>query len=66
MGLSADDLLSDPSVFASDAASLTRGPAQSEAPPQASTAPGFSAQLRAAAQRLHPGWLARNESQQEP
>ncbi|MDT4792985.1 VCBS repeat protein [compost metagenome] len=66
VGLSADGLLSDPSVFASDAASLTRGPAQSEAPPQASTAPGFSAQLRAAAQRLHPGWLARNESQQEP
>ncbi|MNM62490.1 hypothetical protein D3C81_738210 [compost metagenome] len=64
INLSADGLLASPSVFASDAESLTRGPAQAEAP--ARTAPGFSAQLQAAAQRLHPGWLAHHDSTEEP
>ncbi|MBO3273853.1 VCBS domain-containing protein [Pseudomonas schmalbachii] len=64
INLSADGLLASPSVFASDAESLTRGPAQAEAPVR--TAPGFSAQLQAAAQRLHPGWLARHDSSEEP
>ncbi|MNP52624.1 hypothetical protein D3C76_1470310 [compost metagenome] len=57
VGLSADGLLSDPSLFAIDPAELTRGPAQVEKPEKAQEprpARGFSAQVRNAAQRLHP------------
>jgi VCBS repeat-containing protein len=57
VGLSADGLLSDPSLFAIDAAELTHGPAQVEKPEKAQEqrpARGFSAQVRHAAQRLHP------------
>jgi VCBS repeat-containing protein len=54
VGLTADGLLSDPSLFAIDAAELTRGPAQPEPNPVPRPARGFSAQLRNAAQRLHP------------
>ncbi|MVV48669.1 DUF4347 domain-containing protein [Pseudomonas sp. PB120] len=52
--LSADGLLSDPSLFTLDAAHLTQGPAQTEARSEPRPARGFSAQLRNAAQRLHP------------
>jgi VCBS repeat-containing protein len=58
IGLSADGLLSDPSLFAIDPAELTRGPAQTEQhqEPRQEQRParGFSAQLRNAAQRLRP------------
>jgi VCBS repeat-containing protein len=57
VGLSADGLLSDPSLFAIDAAELTHGQAQVEKPEKAQEqrpARGFSAQVRHAAQRLHP------------
>jgi VCBS repeat-containing protein len=54
--LTADGLLSDPSLFATGAADLTHGPAQTEAHHEQRPAPrGFSAQLRNAAQRLHTG-----------
>lgn len=52
--LSADGLLSDPSLFTIDSAHLTRGPAQTEKPAEPRQAKGFSAQLRTAASRLHP------------
>ncbi|MDN7144211.1 VCBS domain-containing protein [Pseudomonas sp. JQ170] len=52
--LSADGLLSDPSVFTLDPAHLTQGPAQSEPPAEPRNARGFTAQLHAAAQRLYP------------
>ncbi|MEJ5061413.1 MULTISPECIES: VCBS domain-containing protein [unclassified Pseudomonas] len=55
IGLSADGLLSDPSLFAIDPAELTRGPAQTEPHQEQRQARGFSAQLRNAAQRLRPG-----------
>jgi VCBS repeat-containing protein len=54
--LTADGLLSDPSLFATGAADLTHGPAQQEANKEQRPAPrGFSAQLRNAAQRLQTG-----------
>ncbi|WP_212625520.1 VCBS domain-containing protein [Pseudomonas sp. PP3] len=54
--LTADGLLSDPSLFATDAADMIRGPAQTQASPEQRPAPrGFSAQLRNAAERLRPG-----------
>ncbi|WP_413694598.1 VCBS domain-containing protein [Pseudomonas sp. JUb96] len=52
--LSADGLLSDPSVFTLDPAHLTQGPAQSAPPAEPRNARGFTAQLHAAAQRLYP------------
>ncbi|MCY1426405.1 Bacterial cadherin-like domain protein [compost metagenome] len=52
--LSADGLLSDPSVFTLDPAHLTQGPAQSDPPAEPRNARGFTAQLHAAAQRLYP------------
>jgi VCBS repeat-containing protein len=52
--LSADGLLSDPSLFTIDSAHLTQGPAQLERPAEPRQAKGFSAQLRNAANRLHP------------
>jgi VCBS repeat-containing protein len=60
--LSADGLLSDPSLFTLDPAHLTRGQAQTEAPREQRPARGFSAQLRNAAQRLHPTNTANTES----
>jgi VCBS repeat-containing protein len=58
IGLSADGLLSDPSLFAIDPTELIRGPAQTEQhqEPRQEQRParGFSAQLRNAAQRLRP------------
>lgn len=56
--LSADGLLSDPSVFTTNPEHMTQGPAQSEPAREARTARGFTAQLHAAAQRLYP--LGRN------
>lgn len=53
-GLSADGLLSDPSLFTIDSAHLTQGPAQVEKPAEPRPARGFSAQLRNAANRLYP------------
>ncbi|MGE8066481.1 VCBS domain-containing protein [Pseudomonas sp. NPDC089569] len=53
IGLSADDLLSDPSVFTVDPAHLTKGPAQVEHPKETRTPRGFTAQLHAAAHRLY-------------
>ncbi|MNF62361.1 hypothetical protein D3C84_440410 [compost metagenome] len=52
--LSADGLLSDPSLFTTDPAHMTLGPAQPEPAREARTARGFTAQLHAAAQRLYP------------
>lgn len=51
--LSADGLLSDPSLFTIDSAHMTQGPAQVEKPAETRHARGFSAQLRNAANRLH-------------
>ncbi|MCY1302850.1 hypothetical protein D9M70_525320 [compost metagenome] len=50
--LSADGLLSDPSVFATNSDNLTQGDAQLPPPSDTRTAPGFRAQLREAAERL--------------
>ena len=52
INLSADGLLPDPSVFATDPAHLTKGDAQLPPPSEARVAPGFRAQLREAAERL--------------
>lgn len=52
--LSADGLLSDPSLFTIDSAHMTQGPAQAEKPAEPRQARGFSAQLRTAASRLYP------------
>ncbi|VVP66149.1 hypothetical protein PS918_00303 [Pseudomonas fluorescens] len=52
--LSADGLLSDPSLFTIDSAHMTQGPAQSEPPAEPRQGRGFSAQLRNAANRLYP------------
>ncbi|NUU39115.1 VCBS domain-containing protein [Pseudomonas sp. C2B4] len=52
--LSADGLLSDPSLFTIDSAHMTQGPAQTEKPAEPRQARGFSAQLRTAANRLYP------------
>ncbi|WP_442107531.1 VCBS domain-containing protein [Pseudomonas sp. NUPR-001] len=52
INLSADGLLPDPSVFATDAAHLTQGDTQLPAPSEARIASGFRAQLREAAERL--------------
>nr|WP_239482186.1 VCBS domain-containing protein [Pseudomonas insulae] len=55
--LSADGLLSDPSIFATSAEDMIKGQAQQaprEQPANAQTARGFGAQLQAAAQRLYP------------
>ncbi|NUT76972.1 DUF4347 domain-containing protein [Pseudomonas sp. C1C7] len=53
--LTADGLLSDPSLFATSAADMTHAPAQPEPNHEPRPAPrGFSAQLRNANQRLHP------------
>ncbi|RWU19039.1 adhesin [Pseudomonas alkylphenolica] len=52
INLSADGLLPDPSVFATDAEHMTQGDAQLPPPSEARTAPGFRAQLREAAERL--------------
>lgn len=60
IGLSADGLLADPSLFTPDAEDLAVG----EAPRDPQTAQGFRAQLQAAAQRLHaiaPAGLATGE-----
>ncbi|MNE42462.1 hypothetical protein D3C80_1365880 [compost metagenome] len=58
-GLSADGLLSDPSLFTLDAQDMTHNPAHVSAPPEQRAEPragrGFSAQLRSAAERLHKG-----------
>ncbi|WP_175653173.1 VCBS domain-containing protein [Pseudomonas sp. Marseille-P9899] len=53
-GLSADGLLSDPSLFATDITEMTRNPSHVE-PEQPRPARGFSAQLRNAAERKHKG-----------
>ncbi|WP_110972679.1 VCBS domain-containing protein [Pseudomonas huaxiensis] len=53
-GLSADGLLSDPSLFASDITEMTHNPSHVE-PEQPRPARGFSAQLRNAAERKHKG-----------
>jgi VCBS repeat-containing protein len=63
--LSADGLLSDPSLFTLDPAHLTHGPAQTEASHEPKPARGFSAQLRNAAQRLHPNSRGGESSQTE-
>ncbi len=52
IGLSADGLLPDPSVFAVTPDNLTQGDAQLPPPSDPRTAPGFRAQLREAAERL--------------
>ena len=52
INLSADGLLPDPSVFATDAAHLTQGDTQLPPPSEARIASGFRAQLREAAERL--------------
>ncbi|WP_280283067.1 VCBS domain-containing protein [Pseudomonas sp. BN415] len=52
IGLSADGLLPDPSVFAVTPDNLTQGDAQLPPPSDTRTAPGFRAQLREAAERL--------------
>lgn len=52
--LSADGLLSDPSLFTSDAAHLTVGGAQANVTHERGTARGFSAQLRQAVERMYP------------
>jgi VCBS repeat-containing protein len=54
VGLSADGLLPDPSLFVVDPAGMTHGPAQGENAQEPRPARGFSAQVRNAAQRLHP------------
>jgi hypothetical protein len=54
VGLSADGLLPDPSLFAVDAGGMTHGQAQGEKAQESRPARGFSAQVRHAAQRLHP------------
>ncbi|WP_419710434.1 VCBS domain-containing protein [Pseudomonas sp. NFX224] len=55
-GLTADGLLSDPSLFATGAADMIHGPAQTQASHEQRPAPrGFSAQLRNAAERLRSG-----------
>ncbi|MFY0731792.1 VCBS domain-containing protein [Pseudomonas sp. NFX15] len=54
ISLSADGLLPDPSLFAVDPADMTHGPAQAEKAHEPRPARGFSAQVRHAAQRLHP------------
>ncbi|MGF6090342.1 VCBS domain-containing protein [Pseudomonas sp. 18173] len=54
IGLSADGLLPDPSLFTVDPAGLTHGPAQGDKAQESRPARGFSAQVRHAAQRLHP------------
>ncbi|MGC1329076.1 beta strand repeat-containing protein, partial [Pseudomonas sp.] len=53
-GLSADGLLSDPSLFTLDPAHLTHGQAQQPAHHEARQGRGFSAQLREAGQRRQP------------
>jgi VCBS repeat-containing protein len=53
-GLSADGLLSDPSLFTLNPADLTHSPAHAEKPHEKPRAKGFSAQLRDAAQRRTP------------
>jgi len=59
IGLSADGLLSDPSLFAIDPGDMTRGPAQTEQQQEKHQerrpARGFTAQLHNAAERLRPG-----------
>nr|WP_144276999.1 VCBS domain-containing protein [Pseudomonas resinovorans] len=50
--LTADGLLADPSVFATNAENLTQGDTQLPPPSDSRTAPGFRAQLREAAERL--------------
>jgi VCBS repeat-containing protein len=52
--LSADGLLSDPSLFISDSARLTVGGSQKDSANESRSARGFSAQLRQAGQRLYP------------
>ncbi|QYX48999.1 VCBS domain-containing protein [Pseudomonas tussilaginis] len=52
INLSADGLLPDPSVFATDSAHMTEGDAQLPPPSEARVASGFRAQLREAAERL--------------
>ncbi|MEE1864922.1 VCBS domain-containing protein [Pseudomonas auratipiscis] len=52
INLSADGLLPDPSVFATDAAHMNKGDAQLPPPSEARIASGFRAQLREAAERL--------------
>ena len=51
-GLSADGLLSDPSLFTTDASHMTENPSHKEPQHPQRPANGFSAQLRAAAQRM--------------
>jgi VCBS repeat-containing protein len=53
-GLSADGLLSDPSLFTLNPADLTHSPAHAEKQQEKPRAKGFSAQLRDAAQRRAP------------
>jgi VCBS repeat-containing protein len=53
-GLSADGLLSDPSLFTLNPADLTHSPAHTEKQQEKPRAKGFSAQLRDAAQRRAP------------
>ncbi|WJK07226.1 VCBS domain-containing protein [Pseudomonas fluorescens] len=52
--LSADGLLGDPSLFTIDPAQMTQGQANTDRHQEQRPARGFSAQLRNAAQRLHP------------
>lgn len=54
VGLSADGLLADPSLFATDIREMTQNPSHVEAE-KPRPARGFSAQVRNAAERLHKG-----------
>ncbi|MFJ2426612.1 VCBS domain-containing protein [Pseudomonas sp. NPDC087804] len=63
--LSADGLLSDPSLFALDPANMTKHPINAEKPQETRHSKGFSAQLRHAAQRLHTSNPSGNSSRSE-